>query len=326
MEKNFIEFVLDNNGSIKPLLVDSKLTNGTGLFNPSIFVDGEKIYINIRHCQYTLYHSELNVHEHPWGPLLYFNPENDISLTTKNYFGELNHDLSIKRLHAVDTSKLDVKPLWEFIGLEDARILKLEDKFYLCGVRRDTTINGQGRMELSELEVSPDSVKEVSRWRIPAPDPDNSYCEKNWVPILDQPYHFLKWSNPVQVVKVDPIKKTCETTYLGTDLQFDWDLRGGGQVIPFEDGHLTLTHETYLYQSEAGKKNATYRHRLVHWDKNWKVIKKSKLFSFLNAKIEFAAGLAEHQGNILISFGFQDNCAFVCKVGKKYIKDFIHAE
>ena len=37
----------------------------------------------------------------------------------------------------------------DFIGLEDGRLLKWNDKYYLTGVRRDTTTNGQGRMELS---------------------------------------------------------------------------------------------------------------------------------------------------------------------------------
>ena len=94
--ENFVKIALKHKGRIKPLLVDSALTNGTGLFNPSIFVDDNRTYINIRHCQYTLYHSELSKHEHPYGPLIYFNPENDITLTTTNYFGELNDDLSLK--------------------------------------------------------------------------------------------------------------------------------------------------------------------------------------------------------------------------------------
>lgn len=323
--KNFVQVALENNGCIKPLLIDHKLTNGTALFNPSLYIDDDKIYVNIRHCQYTLYHSELSIHEHPYGPLIYFNPENDITLTTTNYFGELNDDLSIKYIHRVDTSKLDINPVWEFVGLEDARIVKNNDKFYLCGVRRDTKPNGEGRMELSELELTKDSVKEVSRWRIPAPLPNISYCEKNWMPILDQPNHFVKWLNPVEIVEIDPEKKTCETVIQHRDYYFARDLRGGGQVIPFEDGYLTLTHETILFNSEAGKKNAIYRHRLVHWSKDWIPLRKSADFSFMGANIEFSCGLAEYKGNILMSFGFQDNAAYVVKCPKQVIKDYMNA-
>lgn len=323
--KNFCERVLKNNGTVKPLIIDSSLTNGTGLFNPSIFIDEDKIYVNVRHCQYTLYHSELNDYEHPWGPLLYFNPENDVTLTTTNYFGELNGDLSFKYYHKVDTSLLDIQPVWEFVGLEDCRIVKWNDKLYLSGVRRDTKTNGEGRMELSEIEVSENGVKEVSRFRIPAPGPDTSYCEKNWMPILDMPYHYLKWCNPVEIVRADPEQKACYTTFLGNQIFFDWDQRGGGQVIPFEDGYLTIIHETNLQWSEAGRKDGTYRHRFIHWNKNWEPMGRSEKFSFLGAKIEFACGLSKKNDNIYITFGFQDNAAYILKTDVKTVKDFIYA-
>lgn len=323
--KSFARIVLEGNGRLRPLLIDYSLTNGTGLFNPSIFVDGNRTFINIRHCQYTLYHSELNKHEHPYGPLIYFNPENDVTLTTTNFFGELNDDLSIKWIHKIDTSLLDVKPIWEFIGLEDARIVKWQGKLYICGVRRDTTTNGQGRMELSELEIGSDYVKEVSRFRIPAPEPNLSYCEKNWMPIIDQDYSFVKWSNPVEIVKVDPVNKTCVSSFLGNKVMFNKDQRGGGQAIPWQKGYLTLTHETDLYTSEVGKKNATYRHCLIYWDRNWNVVAKSRAFSFMDAKIEFACGLAKKDNNILITFGFQDNAAFVLECPNNVVKEFMNA-
>lgn len=322
--KNFTDIVLRNNGVIKPLIIQSELTNGTGLFNPSVFVDGDKTYVNVRHCQYTMYHSELNTQEHPWGPLLYFNPENDRTLTTTNFFGEVDDNLDFKYYHKVDTSAFDTPPAWEFVGLEDARIVKWNNKIYLSGVRRDVKPNGEGRMELSELEISENGVKEISRFRIPAPGNDGSYCEKNWMPILDLPYHYLKWCNPVEIAKADVEQKTCLSLFTGKELTFNWDQRGGGQVISWEDGYLTLTHETHLYWSEAGRKNATYRHRLIHWNKNWEPVKKSKLFSFMGAKIEFACGLAKKDDSLIITFGFQDNAAYIMKCDVKTIKDFMN--
>lgn len=323
--KNFTQVVLEKGGSVKPLILNSSITNGTALFNPSLWVDGQKIYLNIRHCQYTLYHSELNIHEHPYGPLVYFNPENDVTLTTTNYFGELNPDLSIKYCNKVDTSLLDVKPIWEFVGLEDARIVKWDERIFICGVRRDTTPNGQGRMELSELHVTEHNVREISRWRIPAPGNDNTYCEKNWMPIVDKPYHFWKWSNPVEIVKVDPLRKTCETVFLGKDIYFASDLRGNGHVIPFEGGYLTLTHEVELFQSEAGRKDGVYKHRFVHWTRDFIPIAKSPEFSFMSADIEFACGLAEYEGELIMTFGFQDNAAYVLRCSKQTVKDFMNA-
>ena len=37
----------------------------------------------------------------------------------------------------IDTTKLDVKPIWNFIGLEDIiKLLKWLDKYLICGVRQ----------------------------------------------------------------------------------------------------------------------------------------------------------------------------------------------
>ena len=99
-------------------------------------------------------------------------------LRTHNYYCELDDSLNIARYNKIDMSFGDTyEPKWEFVGLEDARIMRWNGKLYISGVRRDTTTNGQGRMELSEIVVTPDTVKEVSRFRIPAPNNPDSYCE-----------------------------------------------------------------------------------------------------------------------------------------------------
>lgn len=322
---SFASYCLSRGGEIKPLLIPSRYTNGTGLFNPSVFVEGEKIYVNIRHCQYTLYHSELNNYEHEWGPLLYLNPENDISLTTTNYLCELSSSLGIEKIYKVDTSKLDKKPLWTFVGLEDGRLVKWDNKYYLSGVRRDIDTIGTGRMELSEIKIQDNSVEEVTRDRIPSPYPDKSYCEKNWMPILDKPYHYVKWSNPIEIVKYCPEEKTCESVFVGNyDSKYNREPRGGSQVIPYKDGYLAIQHITYLYKSEAGRKNATYRHQFTYWDRDFNVIKRSKIFDFMDAKIEFCCGIAKYHDDYLITFGFQDNCSFIIKISESDLENFIN--
>jgi hypothetical protein len=204
-------------------------------------------------------------------------------------------------------------------------MIKWEGKYYLTGVRRDLDTIGTGRMELSEIEIAEDSVKEISRFRIPAPPPDTSYCEKNWMPILDKPYHYVKWSNPTEVVKVDLNSVSCETVWLENKRTFNYDPRGGSQVIPYKDGYLSLNHITYLYRSEADRKDATYRHQFIMWDQNFNVIKYSSIFDFMSAKIEFSCGLAKYGQDYLITFGVQDNSSYILKLSEKTLEDFINA-
>jgi len=318
--KNLAKQVIKNGGSIVPLIINSSETNGTGLMNPSIFNDNGKLILNLRHVQYTLYHTR-GKFENRYGPLAYLNPENDITLTTTNYFCSLDDNLSITSFNRINTSKYDIIPIWEFVGLEDARLVRWNDKLYICGVRRDTKINGEGRMELSEIKILDNKVTEISRFRIPSPNNDDtSYCEKNWMPILDIPYHFVKWTNPTEVVKVDPIKKTCTQVFLGTDYSSKRDIRGGSQVITIGDYRVAITHEVDLWQNKNNNKEATYRHRIVTWDKDWNIVNISDEFDFMTGYIEFCCGLAIKGDNVLVSFGYEDNAAYLLKIPLNYFK------
>jgi len=322
---NLAKQVLENGGNIIPLIIPPEFTNGTGIMNPSLFVDGNKIFLNLRHVQYTLYHSHGRF-ESRYGPLAYLNPENDITLRTTNFICETEDNITIN-CRKVDTSTFDIDPVWEFIGLEDARLVKWNNKWYLCGVRRDTKPNGEGRMELSELEITDEYVKEIKRSRIPAPFANDSYCEKNWMPILDMPFHFVKWTNCTEVVKVDPENLTCEQVVLkDKQISLPRDLRGGSQVIKFDGYYVAITHEVDLWKNKNQNRSATYRHRFIVWDNNWNIVKISDEFSFMTGMIEFCCGLAEYKNEILVTFGYSDNSAYLLKIPKDYFKRLLKVE
>ena len=146
---NFVKLALDNGGIIKPLMIPSEDFMGPSLTNPSILVVDGSIIVNIRNINYTLYHSELDRFEHVWGPMVYIHPENDMHLRTWNYIAQLDEDLNVIHHSKIDTSRFDTyTPQWEFVGLEDGRLVQWNDKIYLCGVRRDLDTVGTGRMEI----------------------------------------------------------------------------------------------------------------------------------------------------------------------------------
>jgi hypothetical protein len=322
--ENLASIAIRGGGSIHPLLIPSSLTNGTGIMNPSIMNDGGKILVNIRHVNYTFYHSEKKLFQHQYGPLTYVHPENDMHLRTDNYYCELNRNLEISRYNKIEMTFDDYEPKWDFVGLEDARIFRWHDELYICGVRRDTTTNGQGRMELCGIEVRDDSVVETSRIRIQPPNDPNSYCEKNWMPILDRPFHFVKWSNPTEVVCLVESDGTTRTTSLSKQIALPRDIRGGSQVIPWGDLYIAITHEVDLFKSEVGRKDARYLHRFIIWDKNFNILTHTKEFSIMGGHVEFAVGLCHYEGNILISFGFQDNAAYILRIPNESLVDFFN--
>ena len=331
--EKFAKSTIENGGDLIPMIIDSEYTNGLGITNGSIYPMGDKIYVKIRHVEYCLYVSEKVKYPHPWGPIVYLHPEDDWKLRTNNYLGVLTDDhQDFKYYSKVDTSKNDVESLWDFVGLEDARIVYWDDKMFLTGVRRDTTKNGVGRMELVEVVEENKQFKEISRQRIPIPgeeipDTGDSYCEKNWMPVVDQPYTWVKWCNPVEVVRYNPETKLTEQIYHGGDektLPINFDFRGGSQVIPYKDGQrFAITHLTNLYKSETGRKNCTYRHRFIVFDDDWNVVRYSDEFDFIDGVIEFSCGMCLHEGKYMIPFGYQDNTSFLLKVPQEYLYKWI---
>jgi hypothetical protein len=319
---NLVQESIKNQGFIKPLIIPSDQMIGISLMNPSIININDTLYINLRNVNYSLYHSETRDTEHVYGPLCYIHPEKDSTLRTYNIICKLNKNFNIEKFYNIDTSKFDKEPLWEFIGLEDARVVFWQNKLFLSGVRRDTTSNGQGRIELSEIIIEKNTAIEVSRERIPSPQPDDSYCEKNWMPIIDNDFHWIKWTNPTELVKYD--NKKTEQILLRDYKEFNsLDLRGGSQVIRYKNCYLAIVHESELYFTDTNKKNANYYHRFVLWDQNFNIKHLSDRFKFMDGKIEFCCGLCEYKDLLLITFGFQDNTSFLLGCKSSFIDQIL---
>lgn len=322
---NLVQRSVNYGGKLAPIVIPTE--SSTGLMNPSVFVDDDgEILVNLRHVNYTLYHAE-NKQRFPsrWGPLSYLHPEKDQALRTENYIVRLDNNLSVTDYTHVDMLTLH-EPIWEFTGLEDARLVRWDGKYYLVGVRRDTTTNGEGRMEYTTLDFNKKAftAKEVHRTRIPAPEPNNSYCEKNWVPVLDRPYEFVKWTSPTEIVKADPLTPDCQQVMLKRAPAISYDQRGSSQLVRWGSLYISITHEVNLYKNYLVQKDAVYRHRVCVWDDQLNLVGISpQHFSFLDAQIEFCAGASVYGEDLLVSFGFQDNAAFVLRVPKLVVEDLI---
>jgi hypothetical protein len=316
---NLVQKAVEYKGKLAPLAIPGTF----GGMNPSVFIDPDgDILVNVRVVNYILYHSE-NEQRFPsqWGPLAYLHPEKDQRLVTENYLVRLNSDLVMTDCTKVEMLELH-QPIWEFVGLEDARLVYWDD-YYLIGVRRDTTTNGVGRMELSKIALNKDdwSAKEIDRKRIPAPAPDNSYCEKNWMPILDRLYHFVKWSSPIEVVEFDGTQTNQVSVRQG--VQPPKDQRGGSQLIRWGNCYISITHEVDLFKNYLDQKDGIYRHRLCVYDDQLNLVGLSQEFSFLDFRIEFCVGIAEYEGDLLVSFAVADNAAFVLRTPRVIIEDLI---
>ena len=325
--KTLSKQIIEYGGEIKPL--DLKIFNRPlhGYFNPSIFNDQGSLYLNLRSCDYTIFHSEKGSTFLYNNSLNYFGVEGKSTFTTKNYFAYI----STKYLKpefgcVVVTDEFDKEPQWRFTGLEDARLVKWDGKFYLCGTRRDTESTGIGRMELSEIVVEHAYSKEVKRYRIPTPGDDSSYCEKNWMPIVSKPYHFVKWTNPTEVVKYDINTNKCQTVVLKEESdKLSNNLRGGSQIIDWgEEHYLGIVHQSYHSYDDQNRFDNEYKQQFILWDSEWNIVKYSPQFSVMGAKIEFISSLTICYGDVIITFGHQDNSSYILRVSQNFVEEILN--
>ena len=327
MYNNFAKYCLTHGAVIRQLNLPADNTEYVGICNPSIFFDGDRLRMILRKVNYALWNCDDQYRfTSQYGPLWYITPDDDRRLKTVNYLCELTDDNLISK--KINTDNFDKEPLWDFVGLEDARLVRWNGKLYGTGVRRDTTTNGQGRMELSELD---ENGNEISRVRIKAPGKNDSYCEKNWMPILDMPYHYVKWCNPVEIVKVNPETGDSETVLLKEqpqDLEYyntnNMGIRGSSQVVTWGDYRIAITHMCELWINEKKQKCGTgYFEQFIVWDKDWNIVKLSEPFRFANVGIEFTNGLAYKDGTFYIPFALQDNFTFMVTIGEDLVREFI---
>lgn len=323
---NFVNRVIDGGGRFKRIKPQNEQLQKMGLFNPSIMVDGEKIYVSFRSSTYSMYYSENQRYTIGDHYLDYIKPESDNFIRTTNYICELTDDLNIRSYSKVETDKFDKNPLWRYAGLEDPRLVKWEGKLFLVGVRRDDNLEGKGRIELSEIKYNGRSAVEVGREKLPTPLNIDSYCEKNWMPIIDEPFRFVKWTNPTEVVVWDSeSKKVHQELLLDQHENIPQIFRGGSQVIKINNKFLTIVHEV-THEEVDEKFTMSYKQKFVEWDRDWNICRVSKPFTMLGGGIEFVSGMAIHGEDILISFGFQDCLAFILRVPFNIIEEFLNEE
>jgi tetratricopeptide (TPR) repeat protein len=320
-QSSLAKYALANGGSIHPIVVPHSVSKGMATTNASVFVDSqERVFVNLRETNYTLYYS--NKFPDKDGPLKYLYPDSDINIRSENVVCRLDDRLNVISADRIDM-KLNEDPNWFYIGLEDGRLIEWEGKKYLCGVRRDHILEGKGRMDLSQIEITKNGVVEVERFSIPAPGNDDTYCEKNWMPILDKPFQWVKWTNPTQIVSFDTKTLKTNTVHLeeSKKYRFPRDLRGGSHIIPWnEDYYIGITHECMYNNNDSGRR---YFQRIIVWDRDWNIVCSTRDFTMMSGSIEFVSGIAYHKNDVLISYGYEDNTSYILRIPKNVFDDFV---
>jgi len=331
--KHFVNYCLTGGSLIKYIPFNTRDQLWPGWCNPSIMWDEQDqefkmILRNVNHLMHnsgTIWAQECR--------LLYSNPQEDgRNLKTTNWIGHcknpVDEDFEFTRIIANT-----YQPIWEFQGEEDARIVRWDGNLIATGVRRDNNTKGIGRMEVMFLDKNDDSANgyhQGKTFQIKGPNNNTTYCEKNWMPIKDKPYHYMRIANPTIICKTDMegnmedvmVKEKKQLSELD---KFDM-IRGSSQVIPWKDKYITLVHTCEMWWTANDRKVARYLHAFILWDKDYNILQVSPTFSFADYDVEFSCGLEYHNGTFYIPFAIHDNIPFLLMVPENVLEKFIEGD
>ncbi|HXB28147.1 MAG TPA: hypothetical protein VNV25_25680 [Gemmatimonadaceae bacterium] len=130
----------------------------------------------------------------------------------------------------------------------------------------------------------------------------SSHAEKNWMPAVTGEDHLrIVYRTQPPVIMDYADGKVWPSPPDTADYQLHGAMRGGSQLLPFEDGWIAVVHERL--------EGSLYAHRFVRFSQDLSRVSAGPQFVFEHVGIEFACGLAQWRGRWIVSFGSEDRRA-----------------
>jgi hypothetical protein len=276
--------------------------------NPSVTRVDSRMWCVVRTVNYKI---------DEWGRYLIRGTDGTANATnpinTRNYLLEFTDKLDTK-LGIVNEIHAPADLPCEFplvIGFEDMRVFGWKGDLWTSSTMRQVHPDGNCEQVLGRLgSHSPHGyeVMDVKRMlRLPR------QTQKNWAPIsTGDTLRFLY--RPGHVVDIHGNDLVVHpTTGLDTG-----QISGGSQLIPFENGWLSIHHEA---QYIPGRQIRHYFHRFMYHDADFRLTRVSLPFVFEDRQIEFCAGMCWHPDDdqLVISYGVRDSEARIATVSHREI-------
>jgi glycosyltransferase involved in cell wall biosynthesis/predicted GH43/DUF377 family glycosyl hydrolase len=260
-------------------------------FNPSITSDGEGFRMIVRTANYRIETGVLHA-----GGVLH----------NINYLVTLDRGLTVTELRPlIDRADGPRRYPSQIQGYEDCRLIQVGGDWYASATVCD--LNPVDRREIALLELNGDEI--VSVRALAGPDPARH--EKNWMPfVIDGQLHFLYSSGPTVVLRCDPARGKLDPVSDSPASELAAEFRGGSQGVAVDDGYLFVIHEV-----DHSEHVLRYLHRLVLLNPELRLAAISRPFTFAADRIEFCAGMALHERELVLSFGVSDAAAGLAAVG-----------
>jgi hypothetical protein len=270
------------------------------LFNPSICRSADGRYaMSFRSSNYVILQSgELYV-------------TNGGKIRNQVWFCDMTTDLEMQNLRRITVPKSLIDTTR---GLEDPKLFWRDGRWHFTAtlMEEHTPVARMAVCRLDRRAQEVDDITVYDGWEVRKP-------EKNWMlPTLMESNHFDFVYGPNAVVLGRSIVFTMadEPRFTG--------LRGSSHLVEQPDGtYLAVMHKFWsktmpMYLPDrfmaVTAKDKNYMHYLVRLNSYGEIVEMSDAFQFISRGIEFAAGLAEHGNNFVISFGKADVSSHLCTI------------
>ncbi len=239
---------------------------------------------------------------------------NDEGLPEPADGGRVIANRTFLQVHGADGAPLTIVELREppdrprlpagVVGFEDCRLFWWRGAWHLVANCREVSHDALERMVL--LRIDDDQLADL----VVFPGQVTGRREKNWMPfVVDDRLLLVYGCHPFVVVEWDPdagrLRERCR---IATPTSFA-AFGGGSQGVPVEGGHLFVVH-----QVERSGTRRLYEHRLFQIDDELRPVALSRPFALQRYGVEFCAGMAAWGDDLLLSYGTQDQRAWLASV------------
>ncbi|MBI2743545.1 MAG: hypothetical protein HYX48_06480 [Chlamydiales bacterium] len=243
---------------------------------------------------------------------------------TRNFLARYDRDLKLlSQDEIIENLPRERIHSFNIEGMDDCRIFGYNQASWFTCTTSDTNPAGNFQISLCKLaDRAEKGVIQVEKL-LPLKGPDPYRCEKNWLPFIKNGELLLIYSyDPFIIYKPDLESGECKTV-VSEEYASDFGrFRGSAAPIEFDDGYLMLTHEVIL----TADYHRCYLHRFLYLDKNLKVKKLSKLFTFLHNGVEFCCSMSlNHTATeLLLAVGIEDREAYLCSLNLESIRSMLY--
>lgn len=230
------------------------------------------------------------------------------TIRTANAEIRLGASLEVTATAILTDTSLDVPAIPEagVLGHEDIRLVHHEGRWWGLATVRDRTPDQRCQVALCEMQ---DGAIVRSRVLV-GPEPGRH--QKNWMPVVHSGELCAVHSCGPETIVVeidtgaegDTVPVNVVARHAAHPLLSTW--RGGSPLVgePVGTGRLAVVHDVIWVDGRR-----IYRHRLARFDSELCITHATPWWSFGGSDIEFAAGLAWKDDDLVVSYGIHDQAA-----------------